>query len=158
MADRFQSTRPSRASTLSPIKALTIPLFQSTRPSRASTQVLGRAARHLRISIHKALAGLDYDAARKCTYVVSISIHKALAGLDESWRQSAHPLWLYFNPQGPRGPRQDKVARLSFFLYFNPQGPRGPRRELLIINRDVLLISIHKALAGLDLSTRELRL
>ena len=80
----FQSTRPSRASTgLSPLLCLTYP-FQSTRPSRASTSELPVYLR---------------------------------AGL-------------YFNPQGPRGPRHvSPVFCIDKSINFNPQGPRGPRRR-----------------------------
>ena len=101
----FQSTRPSRASTLpaagqhgliwyfnpqgphgprppvlspSPIFSL----FQSTRPSRASTFDQYFLLVRKVISIHKALTGLDAYPAH----------HVA--------RQN------HFNPQGPHGPRQ----------------------------------------------------
>ena len=36
------------------------------------------------------------------------------------------------------------------YLYFNPQGPRGPRHQYLSPLIDKFMISIHKALAGLD--------
>ena len=55
--------------------------FQSTRPSRASTadDIIKRVQKD--ISIHKALAGLDFHV---------------LSGLEHQ---------THFNPQGPRGPR-----------------------------------------------------
>ena len=124
---RFQSTRPSRASTASrqwtglvlqdfnpqgprgprPCPAspsLASHRFQSTRPSRASTLMTFFTIMLTEISIHKALAGLDLKAP----------------GL--------------------------KMTT----TYFNPQGPRGPRRCWVLRCRYALTISIHKALAGLD--------
>ena len=103
---KFQSTRPSRASTekiyvtvnlvdISIHKALAgldhrcyetmryLNEFQSTRPSRASTNLGTSPSQHHSISIHKALAGLDVGRWRFRQGLV-ISIHKALAGLDAS--------------------------------------------------------------------------
>ena len=105
---------------------------------------------------------------------MAISIHKALAGLDPS------PLSLiqfskYFNPQGPRGPRRScssqypsskrfqstRPSRASTRsclavtwpnAYFNPQVPRGPRLVVPSGMTIPALISIHKALAGLDVN------
>ena len=100
------------------------------------------------ISIHKALAGLDYLpvflSARS-----KISIHKALAGLDRIQCGTKEGI-TDFNPQGPRGPRlgweysiggnagisiHKALAGLDLepslcahgLIHFNPQGPRGPR-------------------------------
>ena len=79
-----------------------------------------------------------------------ISIHKALAGLDRL-QLSARPEALHFNPQGPRGPRLNaKDWHLISPDDFNPQGPRGPRHQYQVIRGWYSLISIHKALAGLD--------
>ena len=123
-------------------------LFQSTRPSRASTVRNLHKIAAKEISIHKALAGLDYFGAEDSTYT-RISIHKALAGLDPAQVWMPVPV-LHFNPQGPRGPRpglsgivniirefqSTRPSRAStiFFPFgvwynkdFNPQGPRGPR-------------------------------
>ena len=55
----FQSTRPSRASTFNHPSASFRLLFQSTRPSRASTFTRRQCITSYYISIHKALAGLD---------------------------------------------------------------------------------------------------
>ena len=85
-----------------------------------------------RISIHKALAGLDNRITRVC-----IKIND-------------------FNPQGPRGPRHSPVIQqLLNSLYFNPQGPRGPRLSSTTPFMVMGLISIHKALAGLDVTDPE---
>ena len=56
--------------------------FQSTRPSRASTPRRRYTPTVSPISIHKALAGLD-DIRLEALTMEGISIHKALAGLDE---------------------------------------------------------------------------
>ena len=101
---RFQSTRPSRASTTCMVIRIPQPKFQSTRPSRASTRSRSPAGKAYEISIHKALAGLDATLfvalkyrnlfqstrpSRASTRLPwgkkighDISIHKALAGLD----------------------------------------------------------------------------
>ena len=60
------------------------------------------------ISIHKALAGLD-SSMGIYSPISAISIHKALAGLDR-WRITMHTWRANFNPQGPRGPRQKTTA------------------------------------------------
>ena len=116
--------------------------------------------------------GPRHNAATIYQSKLSISIHKALAGLD-SPRVNPPDCTMYFNPQGPRGPRRLKLKDGKILGHFNPQGPRGPRRlqaiSLLSVwrfqstrpsrastNRNgyseiLLQISIHKALAGLDL-------
>ena len=58
----------------------------------------------------------------------TISIHKALAGLDG----------------------EGCSADVNHNIYFNPQGPRGPRLIALTCAGEITGISIHKALAGLD--------
>jgi len=79
----FQSTRPSRASTCAvQLSSRLIRPFQSTRPSRASTLPLEDPLDLYKISIHKALAGLDIKYS------------------DKTMRTED------FNPQGPRGPRR----------------------------------------------------
>ena len=71
--------------------------FQSTRPSRASTCSACQNALAASISIHKALAGLDVSPALDTAFLNHISIHKALAGLDsKTIQQSLHiPLTFY---------------------------------------------------------------
>ncbi len=56
-------------------------LFQSTRPSRASTWQYPSPDCCSRISIHKALTGLDKGHVEALKFL-DISIHKALTGLD----------------------------------------------------------------------------
>ena len=124
-------------------------IFQSTRPSRASTLYNDRLHSWHRISIHKALAGLDDAKAENI--VTSYN----------------------FNPQGPRGPRL--LDRKSYLLSKQFQSTRPSRASTR--NRKLAFpgelefqstrpsrastpwnpaftafpsISIHKALAGLD--------
>ena len=78
-----------------------------------------------------------------------ISIHKALAGLD--WSEFGIVIVLqYFNPQGPRGPRpllDGRLLRSCRFQSTRPSRASTPRRRY---TPTVSPISIHKALAGLD--------
>ena len=146
-------------------------IFQSTRPSRASTQLLQPISQFQKISIHKALAGLDQKLSgrhlAKCLFQ-STSPSRA-STCCAVWHDNTG---LNFNPQGPRGPRRQRhhlpfactlfqstrPSRASTPLYickssrwhFNPQGPRGHRRILFAPDRYLVTISIHKALAGLD--------
>ena len=131
---------------------------------------IGDLEKEREISIHKALAGLDplHWFLLNCYF---ISIHKALAGLDGS--PVLYFLFRYdFNPQGPRGPRLFACFSIREVKNFNPQGPRGPRpnpmwykggdnrfqstrpsRASTVGRRWFPMstyISIHKALAGLD--------
>ena len=76
-------------------------IFQSTRPSRASTLYNDRLHSWHRISIHKALAGLDDAKAENI--VTSYN----------------------FNPQGPRGPRL--LDRKSYLLSKQFQSTRPSR-------------------------------
>ena len=148
--DRFQSTRPSRASTykmllkyfiqnISIHKALAgldpiaffvsvFPcLFQSTRPSRASTVMAVNLSTQKRFQSTRpsraSTPGLWCHSGN-----AGISIHKALAGLD-ALCNSCVKKYAYFNPQGPRGPRRIHICCNPMMMcHFNPQGPRGPRR------------------------------
>ena len=169
---RFQSTRLSRASTpFSPSPHQKLPdfnpqgsreprrrydilfifpiQFQSTRLSRASTYSSNVSIPAIYISIHKALASLDFgevrwtcgrqdfnpqgsrEPRRLCTpqpaSATPISIHKALASLDGLCR------W-----------------KSAIMIYFNPQGSREPRPRTHCFHFVIHLISIHKALASLD--------
>ena len=104
---------------------------------------------------------------------IKISIHKALAGLDRVTKSNSRAV-TYFNPQGPRGPRRwtytpnELIQGISIHKAlagldcsfnssrcsiddFNPQGPRGPRPCTVSRIPVTISISIHKALAGLDL-------
>ena len=123
--------------------------FQSTRPSRASTKYCPYAFTSFKISIHKALAGLDLiilggrrgighfnpqgprGPRLSQTMVVCIrhlfqSTRPSRASTQQ--RNCLTSLFFDFNPQGPRGPRLSNKDLLSVSVNFNPQGPRGPRR------------------------------
>ena len=103
----FQSTRPSRASTISYPKYHKVFSFQSTRPSRASTCAVG----------HTILYPVAFQSTRPSRASTSASLRPA-----------------------------------DTCPYFNPQGPRGPRPSLCCFIFSLFQISIHKALAGLDVS------
>jgi len=122
--------------------------FQSTRPSRASTMLEKDYKAGLNISIHKALTGLD-PLPRICGHYRGISIHKALTGLDSDYKLPPKRA-RYFNPQGPHGPRQlSPRLKIREYLF---QSTR-PSRASTTLTREVVLlskISIHKALTGLD--------
>ena len=124
--------------------------FQSTRPSRASTAMRSVTSVLEIISIHKALAGLDFHVLSGLEHqthfnpqgprgprllcLVLVSISHAF----QSTRPSRASTFLrshfslvafHFNPQGPRGPRRPGIEFLTLLVNFNPQGPRGPRRQ-----------------------------
>ena len=84
--------------------------------------------RHSRISIHKALAGLDIGKNPSCLFIY-ISIHKALAGLDIfcgvfyiTYKISIHKALAGLDSCITQAQEEN--------IYFNPQGPRGPRRPM----------------------------
>ena len=130
---KFQSTRPSRASTPAGRGSATQPQFQSTRPSRASTYLQAPARAEYKNFNPQGPRG----PRRRC------SSRESCGG--------------YFNPQGPRGPRlvfgpvvmptllfqSTRPSRASTSRngilaslrpYFNPQGPRGPRPKEVLAN------------------------
>ena len=82
-----------------------------------------------------------------------ISIHKALAGLDFVLKLF-QPIFCDFNPQGPRGPRRYVAIIASIHLLISIHkalaGLDIPWRKSIMSIR----ISIHKALAGLDIMVR----
>ena len=123
---KFQSTRPSRASTNKLEQFRLYNLFQSTRPSRAST--FWEAIKQLpeKISIHKALAGLD----------VTKLFGRSPAGIFQSTRPS-------------RASTGISLSKGSFLQF---QSTRPSRASTIHphIFKSKWKISIHKALAGLD--------
>ena len=80
-------------------------LFRFARPLRASTLQRLEEVQTEEISTHKALAGLDAVSPATLCNSDAISTHKALAGLDPTQSSLFHHT-RNFNPQGPRGPRQ----------------------------------------------------
>ena len=104
-----------------------ISLFQSTRLSRAST---------LRPGI--IWLTITFQSTR-------------LSRASTDWLPSEPPLPQYFNPQGSREPRRQPFGLCRYVRYFNPQGSREPRLLYRGISPCNPWISIHKALASLDL-------
>ena len=124
------------------------------------------------ISIHKALASLDFRA--KTLYIqgkrfqstrlsrastedyakvignIYISIHKALASLDTNALYHHESVVQNFNPQGSREPRRGCTKGTRLCLIF--QSTRLSRASTCDITcgRINSVISIHKALASLD--------
>ena len=145
--------------------------FQSTRLSRASTGSEAFFDITFCISIHKALACLDYEPLR--LYVCQkhfnpqgsreprlirkfgvfspqqISIHKALASLDLRGVPGAE-CPNDFNPQGSREPRRLRIMRKRLSKRF--QSTRLSRASTIFDTPHIaeFAISIHKALASLD--------
>ncbi|ENZ23990.1 hypothetical protein HMPREF1087_04472 [[Clostridium] clostridioforme 90A1] len=120
---KFQSTRPSRASTLAAQSGnWSVWQFQSTRPSRASTTRIGKE-RTMRTDFNPQGPRGPRRVSKNVTlFAYCISIHKALAGLDTAFPGGR---WhrLYFNPQGPRGPRRCTATRLSLGARFQSTRP-----------------------------------
>ena len=145
------TTRLSRTSTLQAPARAEYSIFQSTRLSRTSTLIIGPT--------FKAILFQSTRLSRTSTRV-QLRIKEEAK---------------YFNPQGSREPRPNAVitatsgsrfqstrlSRTSTFRsmdthntipYFNPQGSREPRRLSWFKGVVTSIISIHKALANLDLS------
>ena len=127
--------------------------FQSTRPSRASTDTQIQPATPSPISIHKALAGLDLYLNRKVGD--SNDFNPQGPRGPRQYNVAGPKTASYFNPQGPRGPRHVSSPDYQIFYSFqstrpsrastlcgdysqytptdfNPQGPRGPRQVFWI--------------------------
>ena len=79
----FQSTRPSRASTVHSSTLHHLPFHFNPQGPRGPRLLYSCGYCFYIISIHKALAGLDVDISYGRGGFVEISIHKALAGLDQ---------------------------------------------------------------------------
>ncbi len=146
----FQSTRPSRASTLAAQSGnWSVWQFQSTRPSRASTQLLQPISQFQKISIHKALAGLDQKLSgrhlAKCLFQ-STSPSRA-STCCAVWHDNTG---LNFNPQGPRGPRRQRHHLPFACTLFQSTRPSRASTASRVRAEMIWRISIHKALAGLD--------
>ena len=145
--------------------------FQSTRPSRASTGFTRALANLFPISIHKALAGLDRvlpPPLPRCRHFNPQGprgprlVRKAQEAADQLF-QSTRPSRAStrkqpgrnraggnFNPQGPRGPRPSTIIRYPRFTLFQSTRPSRASTSSWRSWRCWDKISIHKALAGLD--------
>ena len=146
----FQSTRPSRASTVSSKAISSFDIFQSTRPSRASTNGQQGKSYKAEISIHKALTGLD-DSLGIPRFPMHISIHKALTGLDHLLIRHSIAV-RHFNPQGPHGPRPSCIVDPSKRTGISIHKALTGLDKAVPVGQATCSISIHKALTGLDMS------
>ena len=128
--------------------------FQSTRPSRASTEIPIRG-----FTIGKDFNPQGPHGPRPNRYRlnlpdIQISIHKALTGLD------AHTIFFntiedHFNPQGPHGPRRSYAKTISEFITISiHKALTGLDETKFLRGNGYVLISIHKALTGLDSDIR----
>ena len=124
--------------------------FQSTRPSRASTRQSGTLYYMVIDFNPQGPRGPRQDIFQSYHMPVGISIHKALAGLDIPDDLSIQSSEEFQSTRPSRASTSKMPRRLSNWSYFNPQGPRGPRPFYIVLNLKYLIISIHKALAGLD--------
>ena len=142
---QFQSTRPSRGETGSPLMIQNANfLFQSTRPSRGETIPLLIYDEHKVISIHSPLAGRDQRLSTRTLISVrfqstrpsrgethaglrlrvdwQISIHSPLAGRDQVYRSGNHQ-GRYFNPLAPRGARRGSAGTADPLNQFQSTRP-----------------------------------
>ncbi len=171
IAGKFQSTRPSRASTIRDCLNNPAEIFQSTRPSRASTWIGFCAENGFQTfqSTRPSRASTHLTFSNNCSFLFQSTRPSRASTLPEC---RLTPAQIYFNPQGPHGPRQIAGAFGIKPNHFNPQGPHGPRLYRLgqlhlaktfqstrpsraSTDSGVTFwrngdISIHKALTGLD--------
>ena len=62
-----------------------------------------------------------------------------------------------FDPRGPRKPRRRTCGRKAAYFNFDPRGPREPRHGDMTGLSVNMRISIHEALASLDITAGELQ-
>ena len=128
---KFQSTGPLRDPTVSHFRQSCTASFQSTGPLRDPTNRNDHPAASLRISIHRSLAGPDI----------------AESGIVH-WRVN-------FNPQVPCGTRQILLRkRQKKKLRFQSTGPLRDPTTSISHRSTSIPISIHRSLAGPDISVR----
>ena len=127
--------------------------FQSTRPSRASTSSLVYSRLVNDISIHKALAGLDDMPTSRLMVPEYFNPQGPRGPRHRKGPADGAVLHPDFNPQGPRGPRH-KIRDFDI-MNFLFQSTRPSRASTAVIRPRgyIRQISIHKALAGLDSKT-----
>ena len=127
-------------------------IFQSTRLSRASTNGPGsqqynkinfnpqgsREPRRIEdidnnltafISIHKALASLDFFAFLHDRGYINFNPQGSREPRPEG--EPEEDKAVNFNPQGSREPRRNKSIPYPGWMDFNPQGSREPRRSYI---------------------------
>ena len=82
------------------------------------------------ISIHKALASLDFRA--KTLYIQGKRFQSTRLSRASTYNDGpAAVKQAHFNPQGSREPRRWHGKNLQYLWYFNPQGSREPRRKIM---------------------------
>ena len=147
---QFQSTRPSRGETGSPLMIQNANfLFQSTRPSRGETIPLLIYDEHKVISIHSPLAGRDQRLSTRTLISVRFQSTRPSRG-ETNGRTVPQNRGNHFNPLAPRGARHGTRGLRGRDYYFNPLAPRGARRRWTTGPSTHFLISIHSPLAGRD--------
>ena len=97
--------------------------FQSTRPSRASTVYLLNCSEDISDFNPQGPRGPRPGVSLLSGSSFGISIHKALAGLDHRVLHVRPPKCTDFNPQGPRGPRRQLLKRLRKMYQFQSTRP-----------------------------------
>ena len=149
MDTRFQSTRPSRASTYNSYLIGRRLLFQSTRPSRASTHFL---LRHIRKFLFQSTRP---SRASTLTRKSVASIYLLFQSTRPSRAStSIYHIILIRNPfQSTRPSRASTYFQTKGFVYrkiFQSTRPSRASTSFTRFSIWFISISIHKALAGLD--------
>ena len=128
-------------------------IFQSTRLSRASTRWCHDWRKSWCISIHKALASLDitYDIGQP-TVSAFQSTRLSRASTEKAEHQTYETT--DFNPQGSREPRRGTVQLLFNTGEFQSTRLSRASTEQRRASQHFTCISIHKALASLDLRSK----
>ena len=167
----FQSTRPSRASTF-PVLFFHQIIVISIHKALTGLDCTKRFSDFgYGISIHKALTGLDGGGRGGVTEADHFNpqgphgprllglLLIGFAVLFQSTRPSRASTfrsmllrrsWSYFNPQGPHGPRLGHMLNICFLSAFQSTRPSRASTNEDITTNTGTVISIHKALTGLD--------
>ena len=148
--------------------------FQSTQPEWAATAHWHKYVCRHEISIHAARMGCD--GVYVLNFITSpISIHAARMGCDFSssgsisvQRADFNPrspnglrpitfrtlnaITYHFNPRSPNGLRLPLYVEIIAYMDFNPRSPNGLRRRAGQVTNKELIISIHAARMGCDLT------
>ena len=103
-----------------------IPGFQSTRPSRASTSAGALCFLHIGDFNPQGPRGPRLQIQGTSLFS-HISIHKALAGLDGAYVKLMEVILRFQSTRPSRASTDVLLCRSHDGIYFNPQGPRGPR-------------------------------
>ena len=126
-----------------------ISLFQSTRLSRASTAKPVILNLKDAISIHKALASLDWKSIIYLAEQTDFNTQGSREPRQE-FRATFQLVFLFQSTRLSRASTTDGFYHYGLRQYFNPQGSREPRQRSPQNVHLAADISIHKALASLD--------